>query len=148
MGYITNTPPLPLKAKQERKMENRIQKKFIINGEDIYKIFLNGNRFPTTKNLSKPKYENGFEKTFVKCDEEISKEFRRRCTDIKFMNLENEPKFGIHKDKDERDEIKKEEKPNTDLDENKKQVIMKIQDEDSLNEYDSEIKKEKDKKDN
>ena len=148
MGYLTYTPPLPLKAKQERKMENRIQKRFTINGEDIYKIFLNGNSFPIAGNLSKPKYENGFEKTFVKCDEEISKEFRRRCTDIKNMNLENEYKFGIRKDKDKKDEIKKEEKPNTDLDENKKQVIMKIQDEDSLDEYDSEIKKEKEKKDN
>lgn len=129
-------------------MENRIQKRFTINGEDIYKIFLNGNPFPTTKNLSKPIFENEFEKTFVKCDEEISKEFRRRCTDIKNMNLENEYKFGIRKDKDKKDEIKKEEKPNTDLDENKKQVIMKIQDEESLNEYDSEIKKENEKSDN
>ena len=129
-------------------MENRIQKRFTIIGEDIYKISLNGNPFPIAGNLSKPKYENEFEKTFVKCEEEISKEFRRRCTDIKNMNLENEYKFVIHKDKDERDKIKKEEKPNTDLDENKKQVIMKIQDEDSLEIYDSEINKERAKKDN
>lgn len=129
-------------------MENRVQKRLTINGEDIYKIFSNGNQFPKIGKLSNPIFENEFEKTFVKSDEQISKEFRKRCTDIKNMKFENEYKLEIHKEMDNKDEIKKEEKPNTDLDENKKQIIMKIQDEDSLNKYDTKIKKEKEKSKN
>ncbi|HRE40787.1 MAG TPA: hypothetical protein PLG90_05600 [Ignavibacteria bacterium] len=123
-------------------MENKNNKTSNLNGENIYKFFLDESRIPFERNQSKSIFDIDLNEQVVKGDEELSKEFRFRCS---YMNNDSENDATINKLK--KDKKGKNELPDTDLDENKKQIILNKQDERSLEKYNEERKKEKEKGD-
>jgi len=92
-------------------------------------------------NQSKSIFDIDLNEQVVKGDEELSKEFRFKCS---YMNNDSENDATINKLK--KDKKGKNELPDTDLNENKKQIILNKQDERSLEKYNEERKKPKKEK--